>query len=258
MQYGLGLARLNNHNITIRPQENPMNVRSNAMTIPNLTINEVIRLAGASNYQKSNDTDMDSIHSIVDIDEEELTIEAVFSAQSSNQGKYNVKIVANSVTGEILMTNCSCPVGGCCKHCCKVLVESTKRIIAPNPVYIERDAKRRRTENLKQQDICVYVVLTCKSESDSGSDYNYSAHVKDNFDQEILGIYFTLTKANKLAKEHVAELNCNDDDEEEEDDDDEDVNLFSWSGEEDCEEDSYSKVWVEKRPIEDASIAFHK
>jgi hypothetical protein len=141
-------------------------------------------------------------------------------------------------------------------------VESTKRIIAPNPVYIERDAKRRRTENLKQQDIYVYVVLTCKSEGDSGSDYRYSAQVKDNFDQEILGIYFTLTKANKCAKEHVAELN---DDEEEEDDDDdddnEDVNLYTWSGDEDeekCMEDSYSKVWVEKRPIEDASIAFHK
>jgi hypothetical protein len=132
-----------------------------------------------------------------------------------------VKIVANSLTGEILMIDCSCPVRGCWKHCCKVLMESTKRIIAPNPVYIKRNAKRHRIENLKQQDICVHVVLTCKSESDSGS-----AYVKDNFDQEILGIYFTLTKSNKCAKEHVAELKCNDDDEEEKDDDDEDVNLF--------------------------------
>jgi hypothetical protein len=129
-------------------------------------------------------------------------------------------------------------------------------MIVPNPVYIERDAKRRRTESLKQQEISVFVVITCKSELDSGSDYMRSRDVKDNFDQEILGIYFTRTNANKFAKEHAMELQ-GDAEDEDDDDDDEDTDLFSWIDEDGCE-DSYSRVWVEERPIEDASIEFHK
>jgi hypothetical protein len=39
------------------------------MSIPLLTINEVIRLAGASNYGRNNETQMDSIHSTVDVDD---------------------------------------------------------------------------------------------------------------------------------------------------------------------------------------------
>lgn len=229
------------------------------MSIPNLTVNKIIRLTGGKNYDRYNDTEMESIHSTVDVDNERIIIEAVFRAQSSNQGKYDVKIVAESVTGEILSIQCSCPVGGCCKHCCRVLVESTRRQIASNPTYIERDAKRRRTEILKQQKISVYVVISCKSESDSGSDYHHSRYVKENFDQQILGIYFTRSKANKLAKEHVAELKDDEEDEEDdEDDDNEDVDLFSWSDGDECEEDSFTKVWVEERPIEDASREFHK
>jgi hypothetical protein len=72
------------------------------MNIPFLTINAVIRLVGTRNYGRNSDTHMDSIHSTVDVDDEKITIEAVFTAQSSNQRKYDVKIVANSVTGEIL------------------------------------------------------------------------------------------------------------------------------------------------------------
>lgn len=142
------------------------------LSIPFLTINDVIRLAGTRNYGNNNDTEMSSIHSITDVDDAKIIVEAIFTAQSSNKGQYDVKVVANSVTGEILMTICTCPVGGCCKHCCRVLLESMRQLIAPNSVYIERDVKRRRTENQKQQEISVFVVITCKSEVDSGSDFN--------------------------------------------------------------------------------------
>jgi hypothetical protein len=227
------------------------------MNIPFLTINKVIKLAGARNYGRNNDTRMDSIHSTVGADDEKITIEAVFTAQPSNQGKYDVKIVANSATGEILSTTCSCPVRGCCEHCCRVLRESTRQIIVPNPMYIEQDAKRRRTESLKQQAIAVFVIITCKSEPDSGSDYKRRRDVKDNLDQDILGIYFTRTNANKFAKKYAMELQGGIE-EEDEDDDDEDTDLFSWIDKDGCEAHSCSKVWVEERPIEDASKEFHR
>jgi tRNA A22 N-methylase len=128
-----------------------------------------------------------------------------------------------------------------------------RRQIASNPVYIQRDAKRLRTETLKQQKRSVYIVISCK-------DLNRSAYEKNNFDQAILGIYFSRSKANKFAKDHAAELRFEEDDEneeEDEDDEDEGTDLFSWSGEEECEDNSYEKVWVEERPIKDASSQFH-
>jgi hypothetical protein len=175
----------------------------------------------------------------------------VFTAQSSTYGKNNVKIVANSVTGEVLLTTCSCSVGGCCEHCCRVLLESMRQMIVPNPVYIEQDAKHRRTESVKQQAISVFVVITCKSELYSRSDYMRSVDVKDIFDQEILGIYFTRTNANKFAKGHAMELRGDGED------DDEDKDLFSWIDKDGCGEHSCRKVWVEERPLEDASKEFH-
>lgn len=54
-----------------------------------------------------------------------------------------------------------------------------------------------------------------------------------------------------MAKEHVAELRGDSEDEEDE-------GLFLWIDEDDYEGHSYSKVWVEERPIEDASTEFHK
>jgi hypothetical protein len=236
----------------------------------------MIRNLGGKHFERRMDTDLVSMHSTVDVDEGTVTVKAKFESQSTNQSTYFVKIIANTNNGSIKKYQCSCPVGGCCKHCCRTLIESIKRRIPENPEFMRRDAKRRRTERLLDDGVSVYIAITSKSETDSGSDYRRSRDIKENFDQEILGIFFSRKKANDCAKQHVIdELDYdyddgkedeeddgeNDDDENGDDDDevsDDDGELFTWDNEEACEEYWFSKVWVEERPIQDASPFFHK
>jgi hypothetical protein len=76
------------------------------MSIPNLTSNKIIARAGASNFGKNSDTNLVSTHSSIDVDEQRINIEAIFRAQSSKQKLYDVQIVADSITGDIISTVC--------------------------------------------------------------------------------------------------------------------------------------------------------
>jgi len=49
---------------------------------------------------------------------------------------------------------------------------------------------------------CVYIAHACKSELDSGSDFQ-SYYFKENYDHETLGMFFTLARANQCAKNYV-------------------------------------------------------
>jgi hypothetical protein len=106
--------------------------------------------------------------------------------------------------------------------------------------------------------------MTCKSEFDSGSDYKYSRHCKDKYDEEILGIFFSLAAANRCARARYCEM-CDEDgdeeeeeDEEDEEDEDEDSNEpFTWEQEVPEEGNEVSRIYVEQRHVEDASDNFH-
>jgi len=241
--------------------------------IPNLNFNGIFGIQGfqhRSGWSKRQGTEIKSLHRelIVDIndpDANHIVVEAEFVAQSTNQGIYNVKLVARQNDGLLLSCRCSCPIGssGDCKHCCRLLQEALTRNIPANPEYIRRFRKRRRQRELIAQGISCHVAVVCKSENDSGSDWNHAPYVKDNYDQKILGIFFSRREANKRAKKHAQELGMASDDEdedEEEDEDDQDQELFTWSNDDDGDnyEDWCYKVWVEERAIEDASAQFHK
>ena len=248
------------------------------VAIPNLNINGVAVVQGAQQYRgwgRRANTDLRSLHRAVahgveDAADDEVIVEAEFNAQSSNQGVYNVKLTALRQNGLLISSSCSCPIGesGHCKHACRLIELAITQHIPVNPVYLQRSRKRRRQQDLIAQGVSCYIALASKSELDSGSDWNYARSVKDNYDQKILGIFFSRRAANKRAKEMAAELGWEDDEDEDENEDgdeDEDGNgeddeLFIWSNEEDpdLDEQFFEKVWVEERPIEDASAQFHK
>jgi hypothetical protein len=103
----------------------------------------------------------------------------------------------------------------------------------------------------------VYMAITCKSELHDERDFprRSDLDLKENFDQEILGVFFSLAAANACAKAHCKELSG---DEEDDDldvdvdhDDDDDLKLFRYGGSDD-DECCFDQVWVERRAIEDA------
>ena len=66
----------------------------------------------------------------------------------------------------------------------------------------------------------MYIAFTCKSEFESG-DYRYSYFHKDKFDEEMLGVFFSLEQANKCARNYTTEefgVNLDDDDFDQEND----------------------------------------
>ena len=109
----------------------------------------------------------------------------------------------------------------------------------------------------------VYLAITSRSEADSGSDYRRLRYVKENYDQEILGVFFSLALANDCARSYVEDelgRDLHDEEEEEEEEEEDDLDDFVWDGSDEgiYEEDSNSfrKVWVECRAIEDATPRF--
>jgi len=114
---------------------------------------------------------------------------------------------------------------------------------------------------------CVYIAFARKADADCG-DWRFNQQNKDKFDEELLGVFFSLTKANKCAKEHVKfTLQDYEDDEEDSDEDegeeegenqdDDDVKYFEWDNEDSNYDNNYHRVWVERKWIEDATDSFH-
>ncbi|GAX13083.1 hypothetical protein FisN_2Hh591 [Fistulifera solaris] len=164
-------------------------------------------------------------------------------------------------------SSCTCPILSKCKHIHKVLyrIRQSRDIPIPPPSaqHLERVARRERLAD-QMEHASVYVAFACKSELNSGSDYYRSQFVRDKYDQEVLGVFFSLKEANLRAKNHVREElghEVDDDDEEEDDDDDDDYgeDEFDWDDEDFGPDDNneYNKVWVDRFAVEDASRRFH-
>jgi uncharacterized Zn finger protein len=220
-------------------------------------------------------------------------IKARIPSLTTGQGTYNVWVRIHRDGSTISRSGCPCPQGvfGKCKHVYKVLCRIAQAPI-PGPTrqdYAEKARKQRRAEQLEHAS--VYIAIACKSELDSGKVFRRSRRIKDNVDQEILGIFFSKKKANECARAHLGMdeddedgeddeddndeeedyCDCDDDDDDDEefnDDDDDDVSMvsddeatFVYDGSDEGdfdEEGMFEKVWVERRAIDDASRRFHK
>lgn len=201
------------------------------------------------------------------------TVIARIPASSTRQGHYEINVTLRTNGSEILWSSCTCPIGYRCKHVYKVLcrLAEAEPIGGPDPETLQREARRQRIAN-QMEHASVYIAFTCKSELDSGSDYRRSYYIKDNFDQEVLGVFFSKANANECAKAYVRdelgyEIDEHDDDEHDDDDEMEEENdsddelSFVWDASDLGEYDdmnAFDKVWVERRAIEDASRHFHR
>ena len=111
---------------------------------------------------------------------------------------------------------------------------------------------------------CVYMTFACEADADCG-DWRDNEQNKDKFNEELLGVFFSLTKANKCAKEHVKDISQDYEDDEEDSDEDEDEevdgeddgNYFEWDNEDSNADYTYHRVWVERKWIDDATDSFH-
>ena len=182
-------------------------------------------------------------------------VTARIPASSTRYGHYTIKARVQLDGTAIQSANCTCPIGLRCKHINKVLLHIAGQVPigGPDAENLQRE-ERRRQYNRQMQHASVYLALACKSESDSGSDYRRSYYTKDNYDQEVLGVFFSPRQAVQCARAHVEELGY----EIGEDDDDEEH--FEFDSEEigEYDEDNASdRVWIEQFAIEDASPRFH-
>jgi hypothetical protein len=145
-----------------------------------------------------------------------IRVKAEIPAATTRSGIYIVSVIVDRDGSNITWSYCSCPqgggVGGKCKHVYKVLC-----CIAQGPI-----AEPTPEEAPRLRHASVYIAIACRSELDSGSDLARSWLIKDNVDQEILGIFFSKKEANECAKEHL-ELEMDDDDDKEKDDNDDEV-----------------------------------
>jgi hypothetical protein len=80
------------------------------------------------------------------------------------------------------------------------IVRSPACPIATDPYFSERATRRTRLAAAAEH-ACVYVACTCKAEFDSGSDFKTRAYRKENFEQQTLGVFFSMRAATRCAKE---------------------------------------------------------
>lgn len=230
------------------------------------TINEYMGCDGR-NFNSCHE--ISKISLVYDVDANYAKVQAKIPAASTRQGHYVISAYVRPDGSSILHTECTCPVGHKCKHIDKVLRRIANSpndpIKGPSPAQMA-EATRRRELARKMDFASVYIAFSCHSEFDSGSDYRMSYHLKDNFDQELLGVFFSKAEANRCAKNHVkydiGYEDDMDDDEDEDEDGDSDDETFVWD-ESDLhlgESDNHytTRVWVERRAIEDASARFHR
>ena len=93
-----------------------------------------------------------------------------------------------------------------CKHVhkvlCRIAESSSRPIGGPDQSHLAHVEKRQRLAEQMEHG-SVYIAFACKSEMDSGSDFRRSFYVKESFDQEVLGVFFSKKQANQCAKEYV-------------------------------------------------------
>ena len=197
------------------------------------------------------------------------TVEARIPASSSSQREYKIEIYLADGGRSIFGSNCSCPIGYKCKHIHKVLCRIAGSKDEPLPGPNNHQKKQLDREKLCEKQFrrgtCVYLAFACQSELDSESDYRRSAMCKDKFDEQLLGVFFSVAQANKCARNYVEDelemdIGEGDDEDELKEEDAEEEDAFVWDGSDYDEYDgsAFDKVWVECRAIEDASKHFHR
>lgn len=241
------------------------------MTSIPLTANTIQSYLGGESFNYCQE--ISSIHLEYDVEQDVANVQASIPASTTNRGSYEIAVSLRSNGRSILGSSCSCPVGYRCKHIYKVLCRIARSaqepIHGPDQHHRARAARQRRLAD-QMEHASVFIAFTCKSELDSGSDYRRSYFVKDNFDQQVLGVFFSKRQANQCAKEYVQdelgydvddEYMDDDEDDDEMDDADDDTASFVWDGSDDGLYDDgneFDKVWVERRAVEDASQQFHR
>lgn len=206
------------------------------MTTINLTSDIIRAYLGNKNYRGCQD--IEDIFCRDATNNGEIKVMAKIPASSTRQGSYSICVEVTRSGDEIKRTTCTCPILRKCKHIAKILhrIRESRHIPIPGPSkkVLELEAKAQRYSD-KLNHASVYVAIACKSELDSGSDFRRSMFVKDNVDQEILGLFFSLKAANQCARDHLAEIEDeNGDDEDDEDDgmglDSDDEDYFCYDG----------------------------
>ena len=193
---------------------------------------------------------------------------ATMSLRNLGRGNWKLEALCRGITAGSMYTvkcrgtGCKVTGSGCncldshkrgngCKHVCAVLLEV---------VDYEEEARIAKAEVRKKKKCGVYVALKAFSDSDSGSDYRFSGMHKENYNFEVLGIYFNLKNANQRAHEEVTKIAGYDENGEDDDEDEnEGTELYSWEDDR-PPDDAFSgvpRVWVEHRAVEDPSRRFH-
>ena len=185
-----------------------------------------------------------------------------YSVRARCQGRSEYVVEASVANGgRILSTSCTCPDSrgrGYCKHVCGVLDQVVDRAAEMAARAARRQAAEEEARRVRRRmdRSSVYLVVSWKSEFDSGSDYRYSSRVKENYDQEIHGAFFTLRAANIAAREILREEKGDDDIVEDPDDDDDEPFEYSDEDQGDESEGMYH-LEVQRKAVEDATAEFH-
>lgn len=198
---------------------------------------------------------------------------------------HTVNVTVETDGESILSTNCNCaaverfrPGIQRCKHVQKVLYRIRDSQLTP--IHGPTQQQLQRNANHDAQEVQhrnrVYLAITSTSDDYSFSGYKIPRFQLENFDQKILGVFSSLSAANRCAKSYLEdELDKDleddedqdlwvdtesDDDMDNEETDDDDHFEFLWQSkgefrrEGEYEFSIVTKVWVESRALEDAAV----
>ena len=227
--------------------------------------------------------DISKIYIVIN-DDETANIKARIPGASIGLAR-TVKVTVETDGESILSAACNCaavegirPGVHRCKHVQKVLYRIRDSQVTPicGP-------KQQRKANHGAQELQhgnrVYLAITSKSDDEWKSSKNHprgSRHNLENFDQKILGVFSSLSAANRCAKSYVeddldknlkddedhdlwVDTESDDDMDNKETDDDDQFEFFWESNGEFCQEGCgyefsiVTTVWVESRALEDAA-----
>jgi hypothetical protein len=209
---------------------------------------------------------------------------------SSDFGRWHVTCSVQDVKGMIHTVACSGGMGGkdfssicacssrtnslaTCQHAFTVLLalvdkeeEGRRKKNEQLNKSIRRNKKKRTMEDVEvTPQAAVYIVLQALSEPERGYSYD---DAKENYNPEILGVFFTLRQANQCAKEAIQELkgsNFHSDDDEASNSscdtaDEDDCSPIQWKSKEPPLDTSSGipTVWVEHHDVQDASKRFRR
>ena len=230
--------------------------------------------------------DISKIYIVIN-DDETANIKARIPGASTGLAR-TVKVTVETDGESILSTDCTCaavegirPGYHRCKHVQKVLYRIRDSQVTP--MYGPTQQQEQRNANHGAQEVQhgnrVYLAITSKSDDEWKSSKNHprgSRHNLENFDQKILGVFSSLSAANRCAKSYVeddldknlkddedhdlwVDTESDDDMDNEETDDDDQFDFFWESKGEFCQEGCgyefsiVTKVWVESRALEDTA-----